>query len=409
MFNKKIITIIFVSTFITNSFAQIGHINTTPYSKEYLASNSAFTYDNQILENYETSVTFLKLREGQHTIGQSYGSRYNGTVGNKFPREWEQLKLGQSVRIKLLVPPGVKKFGMYFEYASKSVVEGICTSDGRCVDNPASLSVNFPSDKMQEDYVYVTLKTTNIDLLLMGAGISLEVGNPQLYEDWRSKKFNNTNNTSTTNTTNNPSSETNTGGLTFVTADKWKPIDYTASTNFKNENEMKQNDRLQYMGSLVNQPEKVREFAVNNSLTNKDVAIALGIQESQVPTYFGQVGLKPLKPSNQAIKSFVEQNMNNPKVIYDAANTYDLNTSDLSTATGYSQAQINNYFNRAGLKPLKPSNKAIKAFIEQNVKEPKVIFEAAKYYNLSVDDLAKAINLPREKIIEYFNNQNLKL
>ena len=195
------------------------------------------------------------------------------------------------------------------------------------MDNPASLSVSFPSDKMQEDYVYVTLKTTNIDLLLMGAGISLEVGNPQLYEDWRSKKFNNTNNTSTTNTTNttnNPSSETNTGGLNFVTADKWKPIDYTASTNFKNENEMKQNDRLQYMGSLVNQPEKVREFAVNNSLTNKDVAIALGIQESQVPTYFGQAGLKPLKPSNEAIKAFIEQNVKEPKVIFEAAKYYNL-------------------------------------------------------------------------------------
>ncbi len=115
------------------------------------------------------------------------------------------------------------------------------------------------------------------------------------------------------------------------------------------------------------------------------------------------------KPSNEAIKTFIEKNINNPKTIYDAAQYYNLNTGDLSNALGIGQEKVTTYFTQAGLPPLKPSNEAIKAFIEKNIKNPKLIYQAAEFYKLNKNDISIAINYTPEEVESYFEKANLKL
>lgn len=52
---------------------------------------------------------------------------------------------------------------------------------------------------------------------------------------------------------------------------------------------------------------------------------------------------------NQAIRDFVNANINNPAAIAAAAAQYGVSAQDLSTATGYSLGDVNNYFSNAGL------------------------------------------------------------
>lgn len=51
----------------------------------------------------------------------------------------------------------------------------------------------------------------------------------------------------------------------------------------------------------------------------------------------------------QTIASFVQQNINNPAAIASAAAQYGVTAADLANATGYSLADVNNYFKNAGL------------------------------------------------------------
>ena len=182
-----------------------------------------------------------------------------------------------------------------------------------------------------------------------------------------------------------------------------------------------------FINENKNNPQKVFAELKRNNFTLDEIAYILDTDKDTVDQYFKKAGLvydekytkeninnttsatTLQKPSNEAIKMFVEKNINNPKAIHDAAKAYNLTTADLAKALGFSQEQVTKYFTQAGLPPLKPSNEAIKSFIEQNINNPKTIHDAAKAYNLSVDDLAKVTKLPREQVIDYFKKAGLKL
>ena len=126
-------------------------------------------------------------------------------------------------------------------------------------------------------------------------------------------------------------------------------------------------------------------------------------------------------------KGFINENINNPQKVFIELKRNNLTLDEVAYILDTDKDTVDQYFKKAGLvydekyiksttttttataTLQKPSNEAIKLFVEKNINDPKVIQDAAKAYNLTTEDLAKATNLPRDQVIDYFKKAGLKL
>lgn len=114
-------------------------------------------------------------------------------------------------------------------------------------------------------------------------------------------------------------------------------------------------------------------------------------------------------PTDAQIKSFVEQNINNPKAIADAMIANNLSISDLSKATGNSSLTIEEYFRKAGLGPTghgQISDAAINLAAQDFLKaggNPADVKDAMERNNLTVEDIARATNSSVASVNAYLN------
>lgn len=94
--------------------------------------------------------------------------------------------------------------------------------------------------------------------------------------------------------------------------------------------------------------EKGAPRAANNPNTTQLRSAPMNLRSAmQKYAEGGGVGSPP--PSAGDINSFVQANMGNPQAIMQAAQQYGVSMDDLANATGYSSAQIDDYFGNAGL------------------------------------------------------------
>jgi len=94
--------------------------------------------------------------------------------------------------------------------------------------------------------------------------------------------------------------------------------------------------------------EKGAPRAANNPNTTQLRSAPMNLRSAmQKYAVGGGVGSPP--PSASDINSFVQANMGNPQAILQAAQQYGVSMDALADATGYSSAQIDDYFGNAGL------------------------------------------------------------
>ena len=120
--------------------------------------------------------------------------------------------------------------------------------------------------------------------------------------------------------------------------------------------------------------EKGAPRAANNPNTTQLRSAPMNLRSAmQKYAVGGGVGSPP--PSASDINSFVQANIGNPQAIMQAAQQYGVSMGDLANATGYSSAQIDDYFGNAGFgtsgsKPIPPQIAGSGAF---NVPPPESI------------------------------------
>ena len=104
------------------------------------------------------------------------------------------------------------------------------------------------------------------------------------------------------------------------------------------------------MNSLYNKlmAEKGAPRAANNPNTSQLRSAPMNLR-SAMNKYAQGGGVGSPPPSAGDINNFVQANIGNPQAILQAAQQYGVSMDDLANATGYSSAQIDDYFGNAGL------------------------------------------------------------
>lgn len=157
-----------------------------------------YTVDELLPDPYSA---FVPLRTGQFNISNSHFDPRTGTVGNPFPSNWDYLPMGTSVRLKILVPPGVNLVTWRVEASNLVAFFGACDEQGiNCVDQsytPSLWPVGYngqsptatPVDQLPAvttpKIVYLTVKTTAIDFDFLSMTVNYNIANASLYEAWR--------------------------------------------------------------------------------------------------------------------------------------------------------------------------------------------------------------------------------
>jgi hypothetical protein len=113
------------------------------------------------------------------------------------------------------------------------------------------------------------------------------------------------------------------------------------------------------------------------------------------------------------IKAFVDQNINSPAVISQAAIDFDISVEDIARATGYSPNTVIDYFKNAGVRVPRTTSIAasqltdeqINSFIRNNINNPASIIGEAKDRGIYfAEDLARITGFTVLQVRDYFSN-----
>jgi len=162
------------------------------------AQTVSYTVDDLLPDPYSAFVT---LRAGQFNISNMHFDPRTGTAGLAFPLSIDYLGAGSSVRLKVLVPPGVNLVTWRAEAANLVAFFGACDSNGTtCHDEsytPTLYPYNYngqsptatPVDQLPAlttpKIVYLTVKTQSIDFDFLSLTVNYNVKDAAAYEAWR--------------------------------------------------------------------------------------------------------------------------------------------------------------------------------------------------------------------------------
>ena len=165
------------------------------------AMAQTFTFDELLPNPYSA---FGILRAGQTSMANVHDSPRTGTITQPFPTNWAALNPGTSLRLKVLVPPGVSMVSWYVQAPNLVAGLGACDelgSDCREESYPPTLwpvrynnqapgSIPIPDlpALTSPKIVYLTVKPYNVTFEFLALYVTYTIKDPALYEAWRSQR-----------------------------------------------------------------------------------------------------------------------------------------------------------------------------------------------------------------------------
>lgn len=150
--------------------------------------------------------TFTALRPSQIYLSNHHVVAETGMAGLRFPSSgWNVMGATDTIRLAVLVPPGVSSVSWSTEFNSKSQLFGSCSEDGvTCHDqsySPALWPISLGRPEFDPGFnpmtatptsipriVFLTIKSTGKEGWLMSLTVTYVVQNPEMYERWRSMR-----------------------------------------------------------------------------------------------------------------------------------------------------------------------------------------------------------------------------
>jgi hypothetical protein len=165
------------------------------------AMAQTFTFDELLPHPYSA---FTTLRAGQTSMANVHDSPRTGTITQSFPTNWAALNPGTSLRLKVLVPPGVSMVSWYVQAPNLVAGLGACDEAGSdCREEaypptlwpvrynnqaPGSIPLSELPALTSPKIVYLTVKPYNVTFEFLALYVTYTVKDPQLYESWRSQR-----------------------------------------------------------------------------------------------------------------------------------------------------------------------------------------------------------------------------
>lgn len=164
---------------------------------------SGYSFDELLPDPYSA---FVPLSPGQRTIANVHRDPRTGAAGSLgFPAQWNILKANSTVRLKILIPPGVSLVSWYVEAANMVAYLGACDESGKQLQEqsypPTLWPVGYNSQSgeavtpiealpalREAKIVYLTVRSLNIDFWFLSLSVSYRVQDPGAYESWRSQR-----------------------------------------------------------------------------------------------------------------------------------------------------------------------------------------------------------------------------
>lgn len=114
-------------------------------------------------------------------------------------------------------------------------------------------------------------------------------------------------------------------------------------------------------------------------------------------------------PTREEVISFVANNLGDPQLIFDTASQYGVTPEDIASFTGYPLMQVYSYFNDAGItNPSRTfSGGDVSGFVQENLGDPDLIYQAMRFYGLSPDYIANATGYSPQQVTQYFSNAGI--
>lgn len=180
---------------------KLKKLESTPTPVDPPQHPTNFTYDEIIPDVFSS---FVQLRPGGSSLINSHVDPRTGGSGLPFPRHWNTILPGQSVRLKILIPPGVSMVGWRIEAPDLVAHFGVCDEKKQCsVDKsypptifPFGYNSNLPDaipvpnlPALNQPRVgYLTVKALSVNFTFFALAVNYVVKDAQMYEAWRSKR-----------------------------------------------------------------------------------------------------------------------------------------------------------------------------------------------------------------------------
>lgn len=165
-----------------------------------IGGSGLYTTDENLPDQLST---FTVLRgyylNNHHVVAET------GMSALRFPSNWNVMGPADSIRLAVLVPPGVSSVGWSNEFNSLSQLFGTCDEDGlRCHDQsytPSLWPVSIGKPLFDPTFnpataeatsvpriVFLTIKSTGKEGWLMSLNVTYYVKDAAMYERWRSQR-----------------------------------------------------------------------------------------------------------------------------------------------------------------------------------------------------------------------------
>jgi len=121
----------------------------------------------------------------------------------------------------------------------------------------------------------------------------------------------------------------------------------------------------------------------------------------------------------EQVQTFIQNNINNPQAIADAASKFGVTESEIQQATGVSPEAQREYFAKANIalpttsinltpvSTVPTRNEQIATFIQQNIYNPNAINDAATRFGVTANEIMAATGVTPEQQNQYFSQANI--